>query len=351
MLLVDQHSDTAIRQRLTAELGRIEQRFNAELASDLACVNRLVEHVGRYRGKMLRPTLVLVAGLCAARPGQELGPAHSDAAVVVELTHMATLVHDDILDEAQMRRKGATVNRLEGNETAVMLGDYLFSHAFHLCSRLHDCRVTQVMSRTTNIVCEGELLQLANRNNWDLTEETYFDIIRRKTAALCAVSCHLGAMLTGADDAVCDALAGFGQHLGMAYQIVDDLLDLTGDQATVGKTLGRDLQKGKLTLAMIHGLRAAGPGGRQTLLAILEQHGLGRSQGNGHSHANDRNGLDAATADKVRELLTAHGSLEFAKQSAVKLIQQAQSALSPLPDSPMRNFLTNVAQAVVTRRS
>ena len=177
--------DQDLTRRLTAELAEVECRFAAELLSDLPCINSLVAHSERYRGKMLRPMLVLASGLACGAPGQELREAHRVVATVVEMVHMATLVHDDILDEALVRRRGATINRLSGNETAVMLGDYLISHAYHLCSSLGDADIARQIADATNTVCAGELLQLANRNNPDLDEATYYEIIRRKTASLC----------------------------------------------------------------------------------------------------------------------------------------------------------------------
>src|SRR3954463_13883702 len=167
---------------IATELAAVDRRFAAELKSELACVNTLVKHVSRFRGKMLRPTLVLLTGKACG----ELSDAHTVIATVVEMVHMATLVHDDVLDEAELRRKGATINHLRGNEAAVLLGDYLISHSFHLCSGLQSQVASRLIGRTTNIVCEGELLQLDNRGNLDLDEETYFQIIERKTASLCA---------------------------------------------------------------------------------------------------------------------------------------------------------------------
>src|SRR6202042_2831389 len=159
----------------------------------------LIKHVSRFRGKMLRPMLVLLAGKsCGSR---ELTDAHVTIATVVEMVHMATLVHDDVLDEAELRRKGATINHLRGNEAAVMLGDYLISHSYHLCSSLDSQYASRLIGRTTNQVCEGELLQIHNRNNLDLDEETYLQIITCKTATLCAACCLLGATFAGANEA------------------------------------------------------------------------------------------------------------------------------------------------------
>src|SRR3984957_19027873 len=158
---------------IAPQLAEVEKLFHDELSSDLACVNVLVKHVGRFRGKMLRPTLLLLTGKACG----ELSGAHVVLATVVEMVHMATLVHDDVLDEAELRRKGATINHLRGNEAAVLLGDYLISHSYHLCSSLDSQYASRLIGRTTNELCEGELLQIDNRNNLDLDEATYLEII------------------------------------------------------------------------------------------------------------------------------------------------------------------------------
>src|SRR5437762_11131281 len=190
---------------IAPQLAAVDELFHSELRSILACVNTLVKHVSRFRGKMLRPMLVLLAGKSCG----ELRDAHVTIATVVEMVHMATLVHDDVLDDAELRRKGATINHLRGNEAAVLLGDYLISHSYHLCSSLDSTFASRAIARTTNQVCEGELLQIDNRNNFDLDEETYLKIITRKTAVLCGTCCLLGAQLAGADEGTANAMETF----------------------------------------------------------------------------------------------------------------------------------------------
>src|SRR5207249_8857400 len=233
---------------IAPQLLAVDELFRAELKSELPCVNALVKHVSRFRGKMLRPILLLLSG----RAFGLLTDAHVTLATVVEMVHMATLVHDDVLDEAELRRKGATINHLRGNEAAVLLGDYLISHSYHLCSSLDSQLASRVIARTTNQVCEGELLQIDNRNNLDLSEETYLKIITLKTAVLCATCCYLGATFAGAMEAQVAALETYGRSLGVAFQIQDDILDIVGDAGTVGKTLGIDIEKQKVTLPVIH---------------------------------------------------------------------------------------------------
>ena len=319
----------------------MEQRFRAELFSDLDCVNQLVEHIERYRGKMLRPTLVLVAA-AACEPDEPRGSErHRILATVVEMVHMATLVHDDILDDADVRRRGSTINHLSGNEAAVMLGDYLISHAYHLCSALDDQSVSRAIARTTNTVCEGELLQLANRNNWRLDERTYFEIIRRKTASLVGSCCALGASLSGAAAETVETLRTYGEKVGIAFQIVDDVLDVCGEPEVVGKTLGRDLEKGKLTLPVIRRLQTAGAADRRRMLDALE------AQADESLPVSVR--LDRRAW--LHQQVLAGDGVEHAKAVATALVEEAKLLVEQgLESSEGSALLRTMADEVVRRR-
>jgi octaprenyl-diphosphate synthase len=275
---------------------------------------------------MLRPTLLLLAGKAAG----ELNAAHVTLATVVEMVHMATLVHDDVLDEAELRRKGATINHLRGNEAAVLLGDYLISHSYHLCSSLDSQLASRMIARTTNQVCEGELLQIENRNNYDLDEDTYLKMITRKTAVLCATCCHLGAKFAGASDTTVAQLELYGLSLGTAFQIQDDILDIIGDPRAVGKTLGIDVEKGKLTLPMIHFLRTA-PMEHRTLLRDLLA-----------SREPDK-------IEKISNLILPSQSIEYARDRARQLAKRANSALDALADSDAKRALQVMSEFVVDR--
>jgi octaprenyl-diphosphate synthase len=311
---------------IAPELQAVERLFAAEVQSQLECVNVLVRHVSRFRGKMLRPCLVLLAGRACGR----LTDQHVKAATVVELAHMATLVHDDVLDEAELRRKGATLNHLRGNEAAVLLGDYLISHSYHLCSNLDSQFPGRVISRATNEVCEGELLQIQHRNNFDLDEDTYFEIISRKTASLCAACGLLGATLAGADEERAARLETYGRSLGIAFQIQDDILDIVGDVNTVGKTLGIDVEKGKMTLPLIHFMRTAPAEHAALLRSLLE-------------------GREADKADKIRNLILPSRSIQYARDAARAHVDRARSALSDLPPTDARHVLDTMAEFVVSR--
>jgi octaprenyl-diphosphate synthase len=320
-----------LSDRISSELAQVERIFAQQLVSDLPCVNALADHLEKYRGKMLRPTLVLVSGV-AASPHTAINESQRVLAAVVEMVHMATLVHDDVLDEQDVRRWAATINRLHGNEMAVMLGDYLISHAYHLCSSLNSQEFARLIARTTNTVCEGELLQLSNRNNWRLDEATYFDVIRRKTAALCGTSCRVGAMAVGADASTCDALEQYGQLLGTAFQIIDDVLDLAGDAEVAGKTLGKDLQEGELTLPLIRHLSVCSPSERAAFEAMLSD-------------------PTPAHCKRIGQILAAGDAIVYARQRAEALVDEARGHLSLLEDSPARASLASMAAAVIDRRA
>lgn len=319
-----------IAKVLHHELEKVERIFSGQLASDLPAVNDLCRHVERYRGKMLRPSMLILTGLAVSGEpcdGSAVEPRHLQIAAVVEMIHMATLVHDDVLDEAHVRRRGATVNTLRGNETAVMLGDYLISNAFHLCSQVGDPAINEMLGRVTNTLCEGELVQLSHRDDLSLDEATYLEIVRRKTAALVGVCCRLGALFSGASRELQDGLFEFGMALGIAFQIQDDLLDLAGDPDMVGKSLGRDLATGKMTLPVI--LHLAGETGtdRGETLRIIE----------------------ARDGDTLRTRLVDGGAVEKARERAVGLVKDAKRRLESLPASSARDLLETLADAVVDR--
>jgi octaprenyl-diphosphate synthase len=319
--------DTALAADIAAGLMRVETLFESQLASEFPAVNDLCAHVERYRGKMLRPTLVLVSGLAFTRDGERLPHAHDIIAATVEMIHMATLVHDDVLDEAEIRRRGETVNFLRGNETAVMLGDYLISNAFHLCSRAGDPALNLRLGEVTNTLCEGELVQLSRRHDLALDENTYFEIVRRKTAVLVGASCELGAKLSGASADEVARMRAFGEQLGVAFQIQDDLLDLLGDEATVGKSILRDLEKGKLTLPMIMHIASTKGAERAAALDAIERR--------------DPTALRAALARS--------GSIQGARARAVSSVVEAKRGLPATRRTHSRELLLELADRVVAR--
>jgi octaprenyl-diphosphate synthase len=306
-------------------LEGVEARLQTELRSRYENVDRVVRHGYRLGGKRLRPALLLLAGQATG----ELCESHETLAVVVEMIHTATLVHDDVLDEADLRRHVDTINARWGNETSVLLGDFLFSHAFYLASTVGTAEACMLIGRSTNRVCEGEMRQTLSGGNLALSEDDYYAIIDAKTAELCACCCELGAMFSGAEADTVAALASYGRHLGMAFQIVDDLLDLEGDESTTGKSLGRDLAKRKMTLPLIHA-RDTLVDGPQTMF---------KSQ------------LEAASSPtEILATLRELGSLDYARGVAEQYAEKAAADLACLADSPAKATLEMLAEFVVRRR-
>lgn len=327
----------AIAAPMEDALARVRVRFDQQLDSDLPPMQRLVEHLHKYRGKMLRPVLTVASAMAAAPnpPASAITDHVITAAAVVEMIHMATLVHDDVLDESATRRGVDTVNRLHGNETAVILGDYLIAAAYHLCSQLPDPAYSLRTAAVAMTLCAGELLQLSHREDFSIDEPTYFELIERKTASLIALACHMGASLAGAPAPLAARLEQFGVHIGVAFQIQDDLLDLTAHQAALGKPVGQDLAKGKLTLPLIHHLTTADPIQRGRSLALLR-----------------RAAADPAPADAARHLRDAigrTGSIAHAAAAARQRVDQAIAQLDQLPAGPPADLLRSMARAVVDR--
>jgi octaprenyl-diphosphate synthase len=308
---------------IAADLEEVERVLARTLRSRYPQVTPVVEHVRHYRGKRLRPVLLLLA----ARASGRLSPAHPVLGAVVEMIHTATLVHDDVLDGASVRRHVPTVNARWDNQTSVLLGDYLFTHAFHLASTLDDVRACRLIGLATNRVCEGELCQGLASGDLGLTEEAYFELIDGKTAELIACACQLGAVYAGAPESAVAALTRFGRGVGLAFQIADDLLDLVGEEGTTGKSLGTDLEQQKMTLPVIHLLRHDQHGRAEQL---LQTPGPGRLQG-------------------LRTLLVEAGSIDYARRKADDLAAGARRELACLAPTPFRALLEAMAERVVSR--
>ncbi len=326
------HTETQNRlavfyQPIAEELSRVDEVLRRELRSRYSFVNSLVEHVGSYRGKRLRPALVLLT----ARSVGELREDHVVLAAVVEMIHTATLVHDDVLDQALVRRHKATVNAEWGNESSVLLGDYLFTHAFHLAASLGSTLACRLIGQATNTVCEGELHQIYESGNLDLDERDYLDIIAGKTAELCAVCCRLGAHYAGAPPALEDGMVRYGQNLGMAFQIADDLLDLQGEERSTGKSLGSDADQQKLTLPLIRVLRQGSSAVVRNVQRILAGAGNHKRQ-------------------QLLPILEESDAFEYARQQAERYAAAACAELDEVPDSDAKEILLKLTR-FVTRRS
>lgn len=309
---------------IAADLARVEVILTESLGRYAGALSPVVGHLRHYHGKRLRPALMLLT----ARACGTVTSAHHHLAAAVEMIHTATLVHDDVLDDAQLRRHHPSINAIWGNKVSILLGDLLFSKAFHLASMVGDATACERIGDATNRVCAGEMLQTCETGNLDLNEETYFEIIDGKTAALTECASHLGAVYAGASDKVIEQMRRFGQTLGLAFQIGDDLLDLEGDEATVGKTLGTDLAQGKLTLPLIR------------LLASCE--GAERVQLRDWLQMPDGHG-------KIISILRQSDALVSARAEADRLAQQASEELAILPDSEAKMVLSNLPAWAVRR--
>jgi octaprenyl-diphosphate synthase len=308
------------------ELEDVERIFRQELESHNPYVNDVFAHVTRFRGKRLRPMLLLLSASAAGGVNEH----HKILAAVVEMIHTATLVHDDVLDDATTRRHVATVNTRWNTETSVLFGDYLFTHAFHLASSLPSTLACRLIGRATNIVCEGELSQIRERGNLHLTEEKYLQIIDAKTAELCALCCFLGAHFAGADEKTSIAMREYGRSLGTTFQISDDLLDILGTEKATGKTLGSDIAKQKLTLPLIRLLdRSSGPAAARIRELIARPGEASRAELAAHLESSD--------------------ALDYARARAFHFADESRRQLALLGDSAARRILEEITEFVAVR--
>jgi len=312
--------------RIDSQLEQVSDLIRQTLAArDVAGdISPLFDHVNACTGKLLRPGLVLLAGEC-------FGPLTADhlrVAAMVEMIHHATLLHDDVIDDGHLRRGSPTVNRLWGNESAVLLGDFVLSRVFGMAADL-DGSVAKVVAQTAVRVCEGELRQVVQRRNWRLGEAQYIEIITEKSASFFSGCCRLGAMLSHAQERHVEAVARFGLYAGIAFQIADDLLDITGDEAHTGKTGRRDAAKDKLTLAVIH------------LLDTLEE--------TERSRVRDMMDSGGESRRELAQMLRRRGSLQYAHERAGQYVLQAIDALAELPAGGARDALAQTARFMADR--
>jgi len=312
-----------------ADLEHSEEILSKFLTSQYAYIQTLVRHIERFKGKRLRPAIL---HLCARAFGGE-APLAGDVAALVEMIHLATLCHDDILDDADTRRNVPTVNAQWGNKSAVMTGDILFSRAFEILGKLDDPRPFRILSRTSRLICEGELLQIDSRFRTDIDEDAYFDLIEKKTALLFGAAAELGALLAGATEAESRSMYAYGRRLGIAFQVVDDCLDLVGVEETVGKSLGSDLKNGEPTLPLIHLLANSSGARKQEVLNFFKP---------------ESGGL---TREGLKPYLERSGSVEYALQIARSEIQRARDEIGFLPASGAKTALLEIPEYVLDRTS
>ena len=311
---------------LAADMQSVDQVIRKRLHSDVVLIRQVAEYIIGGGGKRLRPALVLLsAGALGYR-----GTAHHTLAAVVEFIHTATLLHDDVVDESALRRGKPTANTLFGNAASVLVGDFVYSRAFQMMVNVDDMRVLRVLADATNVIAEGEVLQLMNCRNADIDETSYLQVIRYKTAKLFEAAGRLGALLAGASPAVEEAMAAYGSHLGTAFQLIDDVLDYSGDAGVIGKNVGDDLAEGKPTLPLIRVIQHGSPEEATLVRGALISGGLD-------------------DLDRVLAAIRRSGALDYTRRQAEAEARAATAALDSIPSTQYRDFLLQLAQFAVTR--
>ena len=317
-----------ILQAIQDDLDRIEEVLKANFASYVPFINQVSEYILFAGGKRLRPLLmVLSARLC------EANRAPYRLSVLFEYLHAATLLHDDVVDSAAFRRGRKAAHHLWGNQAVILVGDFLYSRAIRIAVEEGNMDVLDVVSRTTTLMSEGEVLQLLHCDNVKLTEEEYLEVIYRKTAVLISAACEVGAIFANKASWQREALKNYGRYLGYAFQITDDLLDYLGVSQETGKEIGNDFKEGKVTLPFILALEQADPEDQQRLLSLIKD------------ETPSREGFEEA-----KEIIQKHGGFLRAQARAEEFVKKALGSLAPFPPSPTKTLLEGIARYVLTRQ-
>jgi len=310
------------------DFARVDEHIRQKLASDVVLINQMAAYIINNGGKRLRPQLVLLAaGACGYQ-----GPTAVNLAAIVEFIHTATLLHDDVVDESLLRRGQETANAVWGNEAAVLVGDFLYSRSFEMMVEVGKFRVMEILAGTTNRIAEGEVMQLMNVHEPEISEADYVEVVQAKTAKLFEAAAQLGAVVADVDQPTEDALAAYGMHLGTAFQIADDVLDYTSDADVLGKNVGDDLAEGKPTLPLILAMQRSSESEQQMLADVIREGG--------------RDNID-----EVLRVITSSGAIEASMQRAREESSAARSALESLPDNEFRQALGVLADYSVARLS
>lgn len=311
---------------IVADMSAVNAVIRREMNSEVPLVNQVAEYIISAGGKRMRPVLLL---LMANAFGYR-GTNHHDLAAVIEFIHTATLLHDDVVDESSLRRGKQTANALFGNAASVLVGDFLHSRSFQMMVNVGHVRVMQIVADATNVIAEGEVLQLLNMHNPDVDEAAYLRVIRSKTAKLFEASAQIGALIGGANDADVDAAGEYGRSLGTAFQLIDDVLDYSGNTEEIGKNVGDDLREGKPTLPLIYLMENGSTQERELVRTCIE---------NGdEEHFND-----------ILAAISTSGALDYTRKAAEKAAQQASDAIASYPDSPFKTALQQLAAFSVSR--
>jgi octaprenyl-diphosphate synthase len=316
----------AVQDLVAADMNAVDRLIRTRLASDVVLINQIAEHIVGGGGKRLRPILVLLAAQACGYRGSD----HVLLAAVVEFIHTATLLHDDVVDESDLRRGRKTANALWGNAASVLVGDFLYSRSFQMMVEADDMRVMRILADTTNRIAEGEVLQLLNVHNPDIDEAAYLRVIERKTAVLFAAATRLGALLGGVAPAQEEAFAEYGLNLGFAFQIADDVLDYVSDAGTLGKNIGDDLAEGKATLPLIYAIERAPAAQAASLRRAIETGGLD-------------------SLDNIVGAIRDTGAIERTRRHAQHYADAAKAALSAAPSGNARDALLVLADYALNR--
>ena len=311
---------------LVNEMTDVDQVIRLRLHSEVALVRQVSEYIIHSGGKRLRPALVVMSAKALGYQGTH----HHELAAVVEFIHTATLLHDDVVDNSDMRRGRDTANALFGNAASVLVGDFLYSRAFQMMVGVHNMRVMEVLSDATNVIAEGEVLQLMNCNDPDIDEAAYLQVIRYKTAKLFEAAGRLGAIISGESRDMEDALGNYGMHLGTAFQIVDDVLDYSGDRELIGKNVGDDLAEGKPTLPLLFAMKHGTPEESDIIRRAIKE-------------------SDASHFPEILGIVQRTGALDHAHRRAQAEAELARQAVHPLPDSQYKSALLELASFAVAR--
>ena len=317
----------AVRKLLGDDWPAVNREIQRQLDSDVALVNSVSHYIIGSGGKRLRPLLVLIA----ARACGYTGAKHVLAAAIIEFIHTATLLHDDVVDESELRRGQQTANSVFGNQASVLVGDFLYSRAFQMMVEVGQMRVMDVLADATNTIAGGEVLQLMNCNDPDTTENRYLQVIYRKTAKLFEAGMQIGAILADQTRAVEDALLEYGKHVGLAFQLVDDALDYEADRKELGKNIGDDLAEGKPTLPLIYALQRGSPREQIVIRRAIERGGL-------------------EEIDTILAAIQTTGALAYTFSRARESTREAIAALTRVPDSVYKDALIQLAEFAVERR-
>ena len=316
-----------IKQLLAPDMSAVDAVIRARLHSEVALVNQVGEYIVNSGGKRLRPALVVLSARAFGYEGEH----HYNLAAVVEFIHTATLLHDDVVDESELRRGRATASALFGNAASVLVGDFLYSRAFQMMVEVGEVRVMQTLADATNVIAEGEVLQLLNCHDADVDAANYLHVIHCKTAKLFEAAMRLGAILAGVDAAAEEAAAKYGMHLGTAFQLVDDVLDYSADEQETGKNLGDDLAEGKPTLPLIFAMQHGTPEQAAVVRAAIEQGDLERFP-------------------QVLDAIRKTGALDYTREQAKREAAAACAQLNKLSDTNFKQTLLQLADFAAERQ-